>query len=297
MAPTTTFSVSASASASASATPSLVNPLDTGYIPPDIPLWLAPIFFVIVLAAIVVLCYYMRRESQAWVEAAPKLLNAREEWKKQRASSERRMSFAECEEKIKTTLKREGPQKQRDGRMSFAECEEKIKTTLKREGPQKQSDGRMSFAECEEKIKMALKRARERGSVSSSSSNSSQLPPYTPQINTIVPPPRAHLRDTDASLPRSESALGHVTRANTARNSRLEWSTFEKENSTSTSHLPVMIFFAADGSGSSESHARIRVHPSSEYLPGTPYLVRNRNRLCACVTWTLRDPLPYITFG
>ncbi|KAJ6464343.1 hypothetical protein C8R45DRAFT_939871 [Mycena sanguinolenta] len=254
MAPTT-VSVSASVSASnavtvdANATPSLINPLDTGYIPPNVPLWLAPIFFVIVLAAIVVLCYYMRRESQAWVEAAPKLPNVRKEWKKQRKSSGRRMSFAECEEKVKMTLKREGPQKQIDRRMSFAECEEKIKMTLKREGPQKRSDGRMSFAECEEKIKMTLKR----GSVSSSVSDAeSQLPAYTPQVrplfflhslarlmnlfqikSTVAPPPRAHVRlngpaDTDLSmrgtgdlsLPRSESALGHVTRANTARNSR-----------------------------------------------------------------------------
>ncbi|KAJ6464345.1 hypothetical protein C8R45DRAFT_1107253 [Mycena sanguinolenta] len=204
MAPTT-VSASASASASnavaidASATPSLINPLDTGYIPPDVPLWVAPILFVLILAAIAVLCYYMRRASQVWVEAAPKLPNVRKEWKKQRESGGRRMSFAECEEKINMTLKREGPQKQ--------------------------SDGRMSFAECEEKIKMTLKRAHERGSVSSAASDAEfQLPAYTPQINTIAPPPRAHLRDTDfsvrESLPRSESALGHVTRANTARNLR-----------------------------------------------------------------------------
>ncbi|KAJ6460982.1 hypothetical protein C8R45DRAFT_941464 [Mycena sanguinolenta] len=78
MAPTTHFFFArdvdaSSASAAPAATPSFVNPLDTGYTGPNIPIWVAYIVAFLVLCAIIVLCYFARKASLVWLKQVPEL--------------------------------------------------------------------------------------------------------------------------------------------------------------------------------------------------------------------------------
>ncbi|KAJ6461034.1 hypothetical protein C8R45DRAFT_537860 [Mycena sanguinolenta] len=78
MAPTTQFFLdldvdASSASAAPAATPSFVNPPDTGYTGPNIPIWVAYIVAFLVLCAIIVLCCFARKTSFVWLKQVPEL--------------------------------------------------------------------------------------------------------------------------------------------------------------------------------------------------------------------------------